>query len=71
MLLDIKVLNENKVICFNKEVNSTKGPIIKDLAGFWFDKHIDSTVKWFIKILAGFDLINTLPVLWGDSLELL
>ena len=54
LLLETKVLNENKVICFNKHFSSTKRLIINGLAGFWFDRHISNTKKLIIKDLAGF-----------------
>ena len=54
LLLETKVLNENKVICFNKHFSSTKRLIINGLAGFWFNKHICNTKRLIIKDLAGF-----------------
>ena len=54
LLLETNVLNENKVICFNKRFSSTKRLIINGLAGFWFNKHICNTKRLIIKDLAGF-----------------
>ena len=59
LLLETEVLNENKVICFNKQFGSTKRLIINDLAGFWFDKQLCNTKRLIINGLAGFGLINT------------
>ena len=61
--------NDKKRRSFDKHYDRAKRVSIKAFGKKQFDKHYYSTVGCFMKVLAVLSLINTVVVLWVDSLK--